>query len=104
MMPRRRDSYSHYGSRGVGHLLRLRWRYSAPIAASFGCESRDHGFSPRRVNSIGKEAILRARQAEMFAQRRPFVVAPKQATVLQLWDDVLDEIVKPARQVGKHHS
>jgi len=28
------------------------------------------------VNSIGKEAIVRARQAEMFAQRRPFVVAP----------------------------
>ena len=31
------------------------------------------------VNSIGKEAIVRARQAEMFAQRRPFVVAPQQA-------------------------
>ena len=34
------------------------------------------------VNSIGKEAIVRARQAEMFAQRRPFVVAPKQAAAL----------------------
>jgi hypothetical protein len=31
------------------------------------------------VNSIGKEAILWAWEAEMFAPRRPFVVAPKQA-------------------------
>jgi len=34
------------------------------------------------VNSMGKEAILRAWQAEMFAQRHPFVVAAKQAAML----------------------
>ena len=39
-------------------------------------------FAHGTVNSIGKEAIVRARQAEMFAQRRPFVVAPKQAAAL----------------------
>jgi hypothetical protein len=32
-----------------------------------------------RAQNLRKEAIVRARQAEMFAQRRPFVVAPKQA-------------------------
>ena len=43
----------------------------------------DARFRPwTRVNSIGKEAILRARQAEMFAQRHPFVVAAKQAAML----------------------
>ena len=31
---------------------------------------------------IGKEAVLRARQAEMLAQRRPFVVASKQVAAL----------------------
>jgi hypothetical protein len=43
---------------------------------------RCNGFSPRQVNSVRKEAIARARQAEMFAERRPFIVAPKQATTL----------------------
>ena len=40
------------------------------------------GFTHGTVNSIAKEAILGTRQAEMLAQRRPFVVAPKQATAL----------------------
>jgi len=35
-----------------------------------------------RTHDLRKEAIVRARQAEMFAQRRPFVVAPKQAAAL----------------------
>ncbi len=43
---------------------------------------RCNGFSPRQVNSIRKEAVVRARQTEMFAQRRPFVVAPKQSAAL----------------------
>ena len=44
---------------------------------------RERAFDARfPVNSIGKEAILRARQAEMFAQRHPFVVAAKQAAML----------------------
>ncbi len=34
------------------------------------------------VNSFGRKTVARARQAEMFAQRRSFVVAPKQATAL----------------------
>jgi hypothetical protein len=54
------------------------------------------------VNSIGKEAIARAQQAEMFRQRHPFVVAPKQAAALQLGNDVRDEILKPAGQVREH--
>ena len=34
------------------------------------------------VSSIGKAAIMRAWQAEMFAQHGPFVVAAKQAAAL----------------------
>jgi hypothetical protein len=44
-------------------------------------------------NSIGKEAIVRAGKPEMLAQRRPFVIAAKQATALQLGNDMRDEIL-----------
>jgi hypothetical protein len=46
-------------------------------------------------NSVGKEAIVRARKPEMLAQRRPFVIAAKQAAALQLGNDMRDEILKP---------
>src|ERR1700693_3433985 len=62
-----------------------------------------HMATQGKANSIGKEAIPRARQAEMLAQGRPFVVAPKQAAALQLRNDARDEIAKRARQVGEHH-
>src|SRR5713101_2590496 len=52
-------------------------RLYEPQQTRFRC----NGFSGT-VNSIGKETILRAGQAEMFAQHRPFVVAPKQAAAL----------------------
>jgi hypothetical protein len=57
------------------------WRLIPSLALNkraFDAMDLAHG----TVNSIGKEAILRARQAEMFTQRRPFVVAPKQAAAL----------------------
>jgi hypothetical protein len=44
-------------------------------------------------NSIGKEAIVWAGKPEMLAQRRPFVIAAKQATALQLGNDMRDEIL-----------
>jgi hypothetical protein len=47
------------------------------------------------MNSIGKEAVVRARKPEMFAQRRPFVIAAEQATALQLGNHMRDEILKP---------
>jgi hypothetical protein len=47
------------------------------------------------MESIRKEAIVRARKPEMFASRSPLVIAAKQATALQLGNDVRDEILKP---------
>ena len=47
----------------------------------------------KQQNSIGKEAIVRAGKPEMLAQRRPFVIAAKQAAALQLGDDKRDEIL-----------
>jgi len=43
--------------------------------------------------SIRKEPILRAWQAEMFAQSFAFIIAPKQVAALQFWHDLPDEIV-----------
>src|SRR5262249_1985865 len=57
----------------------------------------------RRAISILEEPVLRPRQAEMLAQSRAVVGAPKQSASLQLGDDALDEIVEAARQVRKHH-
>src|SRR6266404_3138862 len=88
--------WQRYQNPGSSHDLPTRISKSAEIRRQWVQEV--HGYlgtmrqtsSGRRArtssalsrHSIGKEAILRARQAEMFAQRRPFVVALKQAAAL----------------------
>ena len=66
--PRQRSGFGALRERRLYEPRQTRFRYN--------------GFSPQHGELIRKEAILRARQAEMLAQRRPFVVAPKQAAAL----------------------
>ena len=56
-----------------------------------------------RAQPFRKEAVLRPRQAEIFAQGLALVLAAEQAAPLQLGHDQVDEVVEPARQVGEHH-
>src|SRR5690349_14313408 len=60
------------------------------------------GGPPARRRSILEEAVLRARQAEVLAQRPAFVLAAEEAAALQLRHHAVDEIVETARQVGEH--
>jgi hypothetical protein len=44
-----------------------------------------------------------ALEAKVVAQSRAAIIAPEQAARLQFWDHQIDEIVKPARQIGRLH-
>src|SRR5215470_18703162 len=52
--------------------------------------------------SVGEETVARPRQAEVFAQRRAFVLAAEDAAPLQPRHHAVDEVVEPARQIGEH--
>src|SRR5262245_15800169 len=51
---------------------------------------------------ILEEAVLRPRQAQIFAQRRAFIFAAVDAAPLQLRYHLVDEIVEPGRQEREH--
>src|SRR6516164_8179963 len=50
-----------------------------------------------------EEAVLRPRQAEIFAQRATFVFAAEQSPALQLGHNAIDEILKSTGQIWKHY-
>ncbi len=72
------DETLHARRRAASEKRRPKGGSTSRNKRTFGAMDLAHG----TVNSIGKKAILQARQAEMFAQRRPLVVAPKQAPAL----------------------
>ena len=57
----------------------------------------------KAAGSQAKKRLPRSRQAEIFAQRRPFVFRPEQAAPLQFGNDLVDEIVEALGQKGEHH-
>src|SRR5262245_22163988 len=55
-----------------------------------------------RATYGSEKSVCRPRQAEIFAQRRAFVVPPEQTAPLQFRHHALHEIVEPAGKVGEH--
>src|SRR5205085_10484242 len=49
-----------------------------------------------------EEAVLRAGQAEIFAQRLAFILAAEQTAALQFRHDPVDKIVEPAGDPREH--
>jgi hypothetical protein len=54
-----------------------------------------------RVDGLARVAALRALEPQVLAQGRAFVFGAKQAARLQFRDHQIDEILNPARQVGR---
>src|SRR5215472_6270263 len=71
--------------------LRPAARSSTPISAPI----------PR--DSCSEKSVGRTRQAEIFAQRLALVFAPEKSATLQFRHHTGDEVIEPARQIGKHH-
>src|SRR5262249_52777805 len=57
----------------------------------------------RRRRAALHIAAHRPFEPEMLPQRTAFIFAAEQAAALQLGDHELDEVIKPARQIGRHH-
>src|SRR5690242_14149259 len=57
-----------------------------------------------RISACGlfEETVLRARQAEVFAQGAALVFAAEEAAALQFGDDPVDKIVEAAGDIGEH--
>src|SRR5258708_10597582 len=73
-----------YASTGE-HALRER-RLSSPL---------DGRLVSSRLIELGKKRFWGRGRAEMLAQRRPLIVASKQAAATSLWNDVLDKSSRP---------
>src|ERR1700722_3992644 len=56
-----------------------------------------HGGAP------GREAVLRALEAQVLPERAPLVLRPEEAASLELGDDELDEVPETRRQRRRHH-
>src|SRR5436305_14484037 len=60
------------------------------------------GWGSGSAATLVEEAVLGARQAEVFAQRPACVFAAEEAAALQFGDDAVDEIVEAARDPWEH--
>src|SRR5580692_1444122 len=67
-----------------------------PRDAGYFCAGNDS--SGALLLPLDRPAIMRKRQAEIFAQRLAFVFATEQAAALQLGDEQLDDVLQPARK------
>src|SRR6202022_1086028 len=76
------------------------------IDSQYTAETKDcssiAGYGSGDRGSVAEEAVLGARQAEIFAQGLAFVFAAEEAAALQFGDDPVDEVVEAARDMGEH--